>query len=52
MLILGYSEVVNLIIDNTMTKSKRIKRQTIIYKTEHRKLTNKINEYPTKYGMS
>jgi hypothetical protein len=26
----GYSEVVNLIMDNTMTKIKRIKRQTIM----------------------
>jgi len=40
----GYSEVVNLIMDNTMTKSKKTKRQTIIYKTFHKKLSIDENE--------
>ena len=42
-------EVVNLMMKNTMAKGKRTKSHTIIYKTLHRKLTNKINAYPTKY---
>jgi hypothetical protein len=34
----GKSEAVNQRTDKTMTKIKRTKRQTMIYKTHHRKL--------------
>ena len=34
----GKSETVNQRTDKTMTKIKRTKRQTMIYKTHHRKL--------------
>jgi hypothetical protein len=34
----GYSEAVNPMTDNTMTKRKQTERPTMVYKTLHRKL--------------
>ena len=38
--------------DETMDKRKRTKRQTMIYKTQHRKLTIEQHEHHKQSGMN